>query len=276
MPDAELLKALDAARAAAEAAGRIALEKFRHRPQWRRKADGSPVSEVDMAVNALLREKLRDLEPDAGWLSEETADKESWRACRRAWVVDPLDGTRGFLQGDKHFSIVIALLEKCRPVLGIIHAPALQRTWAAAKGHGAWLNGASIHVSERSELAGARLVAPGHVREAGRWRAPWPEVEVLRYPSLALRMAYVASAEADAMFSLGGKNTWDVAAGDVIVREAGGIVSAADGAPLDYAAPDLRVPGIVASAPGLYDEIIRRLKGFGGCGHRRAKKGKGS
>jgi len=260
---AEMAAALEAARAA----GEIGLARLHQKVRVQRKADGSPVTEVDLAIDALLRERLLSTFPEDGWLSEEGEKGCHWLSCHRAWIVDPLDGTSGYLRGEPYWCIAIALLIDHAPVLGVLHAPALGRTWHAAAGRGAFCDDAPIHVSDRARLAGARIIGPAAIRKARCWDASWPEVTVRRYPSLALRMAFVADGTADAMLAPGRKNTWDVAAGDILVREAGGRVADASGRPLRYDDETAKVNGVVAAGEGLFGEVLARVKGFR-CGGR--------
>ncbi len=260
--------------AAAQEAGEIALGFFRRGPKWRRKADGTPVCEADLAVDAALRESLLDARPDYGWLSEETADSPARLSRRRLWVLDPVDGTSGFLSGDDRWCVSLALVEDGRPVIGVIHAPALGRTWAARRGHGATCNGAPIRVSSRTELAGARIIGPRSVLDASCWAEPWPQVRLSRPPSLALRLAFVASADADAMLAPGPKSDWDIAAGDIIVREAGGRVTDAGGEEIRYNRADTRPFGVVAAGPALHEEIVSRLRTHRCRGRRPQDRGK--
>ncbi len=243
-------------------AGRLALSRFRRRPKWHRKADGTPVTEVDLAIDKALHEGLLAARPDYGWLSEETADEPARLACHRVWVLDPLDGTGGYLRGEREFCTALALVEEGEPVLGIIHAPALERTWTAVKGAGAALNGDPIHVSGRADLAGARIIGPASVQRPECWDRPWPDVTLSRPPSLALRLAYVADGTADAMLAPGYKSEWDVAAGDVIVREAGGVVTDISGRPIRYNGSPPRPHGVLAGPPALHAAILERLRGY--------------
>jgi myo-inositol-1(or 4)-monophosphatase len=267
---------LDLALPLVKEAGELAMRAFRHRPKWHRKADGTPVTEVDLAIDHLLRTRLMAARPDYGWLSEETADTAARLTRRRLWILDPLDGTGGFLRGEKEFCISLALAEEGRPVLGIIHAPALARTWTATSGGGAFLNGAPVRVSRRETLEGARIIGPASVRRPECWKEPWPPVDLFRPPSLALRLAYVASGEADAMLAPGHKSEWDVAAGDILVREAGGRVTDMEGRPIRYNSDPPRPHGVVAAPAALHDLIMRRLAGYRPprhgrhCRHRRA------
>lgn len=246
----------------AEEGGRIALDLFRRDPRWRCKADHTPVSEADLAVDARLKAMLKDARPDDGWHSEESVDADV-EARRRVWLVDPLDGTRGFLKGDPAFSVVVALIAGGRPLVAAIHAPALDggKTWAAARGCGATLNGAPIHVGKRAELTGARVIGPACIEDPHRWHRPWPAVRRRKLPSLALRLAHVAAGDDDVLIALGAKHPWDIAAGDLMVREAGGVVSDATGARLRFDATGGTVAGLVAANAALHGQALALVKG---------------
>ena len=272
-PANDLPALLERTLAAAREASELAAARFCTDVRCEHKADGSPVTEVDLAVDALLRQRLMAALPDAGWLSEESTQGHGWLARERVWVVDPLDGTGGFLRRDPHWCVAIALVEHGRAVLGVIHAPALERTWWAAAGHGAFVNGAAARVSARQELEGARLIGPKSLLNAAAWDVPWPAVQVRRYPSLALRLAFVGSGDADGMIAPGGKNYWDVAAGDVIVREAGGKAGDMQGRALRYDHASARVGGVIAAPAALFEEMAALARGWRGCG-RHGKRGK--
>ncbi len=219
------------------------------------KHGGSPVTEADMAVDRFLFEHLRALFPDAGWLSEETADNVERLERSRLLVVDPIDGTHAFSKGDTRWAVSIALVEEGRPILGVIHAPALEATFAAAAGGGAFLNGAPIRVSEREALAGARIVAPRGL--AGYFaRSDYKFDLQTRTPSLALRLADIASGRHDLAIAAADSRDWDIAAADVILTEAGGVLSELEGRPLRYNRPELRRDMLVAAPQALFPESL--------------------
>ena len=148
----------DVSRIAAEA-GRIAFRRCGTDFERWEKAPGQPVCAVDLEVDAFLREQLGKLDPEAGWLSEETLDASDRIERGRLWVVDPIDGTRDYLRGRSGWAVSVALIEERAPVIGVLDAPARGEHWTAAAGRGAWRNGVRLHVSERTELAGARVPA---------------------------------------------------------------------------------------------------------------------
>jgi myo-inositol-1(or 4)-monophosphatase len=237
---------------AARGAGTLALAFFRPGAATSagisHKAGGSPVTEADYLVDRFLKQRLETLVPEAGWLSEETADTSARLSKDIVLVVDPIDGTRGFMRGHGAWAIAIALVEQGRPLIGVVHAPALGETYVAVRGAGARLNDSAIEVSKLAALdAGARVAAPGflaeRLREAGLQFALQP-----KFPSLALRFANVASGALDAAFASENAHDWDIAAADLIVQEAGGRLASLDGCAIVYNRSYTR-HGLLTAAP---------------------------
>jgi myo-inositol-1(or 4)-monophosphatase len=241
-------------------AGAIALRHFRKGPRRWTKADGTPVSEADLAVDDFLRPALRHLDPGAGWLSEETADEGGRRAAPRTWIVDPIDGTSAFLEGTESWCIVAALALEGRPVAAGIYRPPTGGYYSAVRGEGAFLNGQRLSASSRRELAGARVITSPKVLSSARWPRPWPPVVPGMTSSLALRLCLVAEGVFDAALAVSAKSDWDLAAGDLIVHEAGGRMSDLEGAHLHYNRAEPRQSGFVASGEGLHAEIVERTR----------------
>ncbi len=202
------------------------------------KAGGSPVTEADHLVDRYLARHLKPLFPDAGWLSEETEDGPARLSKEQVLVIDPIDGTRGFMSGQRSWAIAVALVEKGRPRLGIVHAPALGETYIAVKGAGARLNDKAIRVSALAAIrAGAKITAPKFLAE--RLRQAGLDFDLQpRIPSLALRIVNVASGVLDAGFASQNARDWDIAAADLILGEAGGRLATLDGSEIVYNRPD--------------------------------------
>ena len=237
------------------AAGAIAMRYFGSDYRTWRKEGGSPVTEADIAVNRYLCETLTTARPDYGWLSEESPDDPARLASARVFVVDPIDGTIAFLKGRPHFTICAAIVVDGRPCCGVVFNPASDELYAARGGGGASRNGASIHVGARGVLEGCHMLGN---RDA-LTRAPWPPMEVHNRNSLAYRLALVADGSADASASLTAKRDWDLAAADIILGEAGGVLTDARGEPLIYNRAETVQPSLVAANPKLHTEIIRLL-----------------
>ena len=240
---------------AAREAGRIALA-FRARGvrAWE-KAKGDPVSEADLAADTYLKGALQPNRPEYGWLSEETSDDKSRLRTARSFVVDPIDGTRAFLKNRPEFVVSIAVIEHGRPVAAAIYDPSADTLWEAAAGGGAWRDGASMAVSARSRLDGARLLGdPGRLPDVRALGAAAQTVN-----SVALRLAQVADGTCDGLIAERGKWDWDLAAGALLVREAGGRITGRDGTELVFNADAPRQPAPLAAGPALHALLRERL-----------------
>lgn len=248
---------LDRAIEAVRKAGELALKRFRTGVKSWRKADGTPVSDADLEVDGLLRELLVNAPPHYGWHSEES-QPQSTLTNERFWLVDPIDGTMAFLGGNESWCISLALIEKGRPILGIIHAPAQRTIYSAVRGGGAKLNGVPISVSSRQMLEGARLIVNPSALNPQRWQNPLPAIERLTVPSLALRLAHVAQGSCDGTLALSYKHDWDLAAGDILVSEAQGIISDLDGGALHYDRGYPKRLGFVGANPVIHAAILAR------------------
>ncbi len=239
--------------AVAAEAGRLALGRWRTDFRQWEKAPGNPVCEVDLAVDALVRERLAALLPEAGWLSEETADTADRLGCCRVWVVDPIDGTRDYIRGRPGWCVSIALVEDGRVVIGVLDAPVRREVWTAADGGGAWRNGVRLAAGPRTDLAGARVPTDA-LPKADR------DLTMVAKPnSIALRIAMVAADEADLVATLRWGNEWDIAAAALIAAEAGAGVSDALGGTLAFNKPEPRDFGVLVSAAGIHAAAVARL-----------------
>jgi len=240
-------------------AGAIALDFFRNGVRsWEKRPD-DPVSEADLAVDEHLKRRLLGARPGYGWLSEETADDASRLTRQKVWVVDPIDGTRAFLKGKPEFTICAALVDAGAAVAGAVFNPATDEFYDAVAGGGARLNDAPISASKRSGLSGARLIASKRTFEQHHWIDLTPGAEFAYLNSIAYRMAKIASGDYDAAVSLSEKSDWDIAAAELIVREAGGCCSTRTGAAFVYNLPDRRHPSVLASGAGLHDTLVELL-----------------
>jgi myo-inositol-1(or 4)-monophosphatase len=244
---------------AAEAAGALAMRWFGHDPRTWKKGDTSIVSEADLAVDALLAEKLRGARPGYGWLSEETADSDERLSRERVFVVDPIDGTRAFLAGEKEWTVALAVVEKGRPVVAALLAPVIGDIFTATAGGGADLNGSRIAVAEQETIAGARFAGPRRFARvvAEAFAAPVPPVRFV--PSLAYRMALVAAGAIDVAVAGPDAHDWDLAAADLLVQEAGGTLISLAGRQPAYNQAGTTHPALVAANAGLGARVAKRV-----------------
>jgi myo-inositol-1(or 4)-monophosphatase len=252
--DADLHLLRDAAREA----GELAMRYFRRDPQVWMKAGNSPVTEGDLAVDKLLRDRLSAARPDYGWLSEETADSADRLSAARTFVVDPIDGTRGFIAGSDEWCVSVAIVEGGRPVAGVLDCPARAEIYAARLGGSAVCNGKAIAVREAAgELrVGGPKALIGAMPEG--WRGRFVNVPYI--PSLAYRLAMVASGRIDATFIKANSHDWDLAAADLILAEAGGAVLDRHGETPFYARLETRHNTLVAGSGPLLGEMARSIR----------------
>jgi myo-inositol-1(or 4)-monophosphatase len=249
---------LELIRDAVLAAGDLALSEREAGLKIWSKSGGSPVTSADLAVDALLHDRLLTARPDYGWLSEETADTTERLTKRRIFVVDPIDGTVAYMKDKPWWCIPIAVVEDGRPVAAVIHAPMLNETFVATLGGGASLNGRTITASDTTDLDDASVLADARLMEGPHWPEPWPPMRYEKRNALAYRMALVAAGAFDAAIALTPKWDWDVCAGALIAEEAGAKVSDHHGRPWCFNQPDPRQTSLICAAPGLHPLILRR------------------
>lgn len=246
---------------AAEEAGRIATRYIGAPIEIRDKPDGAgPVTEADLAVDAALAQMLRGARPDYGWLSEETEDGSARLGLERVFIVDPIDGTRAFIDGGDIWAHSLAVAEQGVVTAAVIYLPMLDKLYAAAIGQGATLNEVPIQVTDRAEPRGASLLAARPALAPERWRdGRAPLVTRDFRPSLAYRLALVAEGRFDAMLTLRASWEWDIAAGDLILREAGAMTSDRRAGRLVFNNPDPRLDGVLAANPALHGALHAEL-----------------
>ncbi len=217
------------------------------------KSCATPVSEIDIAVDQRLNAILSSLAPDAGWLSEETADDRARLGKRRMWCVDPIDGTRDYVRGRTGWCVSIALIEDGWPRFGVLYAPARDELWVGESGRGASLNGERLVASDRRSFTGARVPAadlPKIDRDLSKVEQP---------NSIALRMAMVAANRADIVATLRWGYEWDIAAAAIIAREAGATVTDGFGQPLRFNTDRAQAFGVIACSPYIHEAAVARL-----------------
>jgi myo-inositol-1(or 4)-monophosphatase len=219
------------------------------------KDKNSPVSEADIEVDHLLHDRLMGATPTYGWLSEESLDDPARLAAPRAWIVDPIDGTRGFIAGRPDWAISAALVENGRPIAAALFAPVTDEMFLARIGEGATRNGVPMKANAGSTFAGARVAGPP--RRLERLAALAPGIEMVpKIFSLALRLTGVAAGTLDAAFAGPNSHDWDLAAADLLVHEAGGVLTSIDGrAPL-YNEPHPVHGALFAAGPARHAALL--------------------
>jgi len=244
-------------------AGTIAMGYFaEHTPNevWTKQGN-SPVSEADLAVDDYLGKTLLAARPDYGWLSEETEDTAHRLTTQRLFVVDPIDGTRGYLAGRKEWCISVAIVENERPIAGVLECPAMQRQFSACINGPAILNGRQMpglkSQTVKTVTASRKLNAILEERYDG-------ELEVVPFiPSLAYRIAMVAAGELDAAFARPGAHDWDLAAAEIILQQCGGVLSDIAGNPKRYNQESPKSGSLLASGVSNHAELMELAKSGG-------------
>lgn len=255
MPEADL----ELLKRAAEGAAEIAMRHWGAAPRsWEKPDDAGPVSEADLESDAYLRETLLAARPDYGWLSEETEDDLARLDARRVFVVDPIDGTRNFLRGEKTWAHSLAVVEDGVPVAAAVFLPAHEKLFTATR-DGAFLNGSPIGASRRKGLEGADVLGPRIIRKPETWRGEMPDFHWHFRASLAYRLCVVAQGRFDAMLTIREAWEWDIAAGALIAEAAGAPITDRRGAALRFNNTRPLLDGVVTGAPGVQSEILDRL-----------------
>ena len=251
----DLQAELELLRAAATEAGRIAMSYFRQSPEVWFKGGNSPVSQADYAADHYLRETLMAARPEYGWLSEETTDNLDRLDARRTFVVDPIDGTRGFVEGRTAWCVSVAIVENGRSLAGVLECPARNETYWAVVGEGAFLNGDPISVrkaGERVRIAGAK---PMIYKMPAEWQERLDHEVYI--PSLAYRVAMIARGAIDATFIKPNARDWDIAAAELILSEAGGKLLDRNGGLLVFADKNVVHGALMAGSGALLDVMAR-------------------
>jgi myo-inositol-1(or 4)-monophosphatase len=244
---------------AARQAGAMALGYFRRDPQVWTKPGNSPVTEADLAVDAFLERTLRAARPGYGWLSEEIADTQDRLTRHRLFVVDPIDGTRGFIRGHDDWTVSLAVVEAGRPVAAALFRPVTGDLYAATAGAGATLNGAPIRVAAPTRPTGLRLAGPRRLisdQQVQDHALDWhPAIA-----SLALRLGLVAEGRLDGALARENAHDWDLAAADLLVHEAGGVLTTIRGDRLVYNRPEPRHVALVAGPGALHAALLDMVR----------------
>lgn len=246
--------------AAAREAGAVAMRFWKANPQVWEKPGLGPVTEADLAVNDLLADRLRGARPGYGWLSEETPDDAARLMCDRVFILDPIDGTRTFIAGEKHFAISIAVVEHGRAIAGAVYLPALDRLYTAEEHGPALRDGQQILCADRAELAGANLLMSKGFLEPQHWHHPPPDLKRSFRSSIAYRLCLIAEGSFDGMISTRDAWEWDIAAGSLIAARAGAAVSDRHGQALQFNSAAAKTAGIFTAPPEVHRKIIASFK----------------
>jgi myo-inositol-1(or 4)-monophosphatase len=260
--DTYALAARDLLLSAAREAGALALEYFnpggRTSARVVTKAGGSPVTDADLAANALLKRRLQEALPDAGWLSEETVDDFERLSRRSLIIVDPIDGTRAFVTGDSRWVVSVTYVVDERPIAGVVYAPALDEIYAAARGHGATFNGTTLAATATWP---PRVAAgPKPIIEAMAVELDATVEIVPRVPSLAYRLCLVARGVIGFAVAAENSHDWDIAAADLLLEESGARLIDDSGERLRYNSRQVRRGALVAAPDAAAPRLVEAFR----------------
>lgn len=245
---------------AARAAGEVAMRYWRNAPKSWDKSDASPVTEADLACNDLIQGILRRARPSYGWLSEETPDDTARLDTEYQFIIDPIDGTRAFIAGEKHFSHSLAVAQNGQITAAVVYLPALDKLYTATNTGPALRDGQPIQCSQKSLADGANILTSKHSLDPEHWRATPPDFQRSFRASLAYRLCLVADGSFDGMITFQDAWEWDIAAGSLIASQAGARVTDKRGQALRFNAPGAQSAGTFACAPLLHADLIPLVK----------------
>lgn len=241
---------------AAHRAGLIAKQFFGQDPAVFDKGAEGPVTEADLAIDKMLHEVLLDARPDYGWLSEETEDSAARLTSEHVFICDPIDGTRAFIEGGTSFSHSLAVARNGAITAAAVFLPMRDKLYAAHLGGGSMLNGAALNVTQTASLADATALTTKANMQAHHWAGDVPAISKAYRPSLAYRMSLVGEGRFDAMMTFRPTWEWDIAAGALIISEAGGVVTDGFGQQLRFNGPTAQVDGVLTGSASIHGQLL--------------------
>lgn len=253
---------LSIAKTAAIEAGGIILNYYKADYEIKDKGYHNPVTTADNAADTRLKEILMVARPNYGWLSEETVDSPERLTKDRVWIVDPLDGTKEFIEGVPHFVVSVALVENGNPIVGVLYNPVTAETFTAAKGEGAELNGEKIQCATKDNVGNMVILNSRSETRRGLW-TPYDGTfgELRAIGSVAYKLGLTAAGQADIFASLRPKNEWDICAGNCIINEAGGKLIDLKGNRVVFNREKTLIePGLIAGDIDAVDKTFEVLK----------------
>ena len=239
-----------AAELAARQAGTAIMAMFRGEYEVRQKSKNNPVTAADLEANRIIRERIQATFPQDGWLSEEDNDTAHRLSVKRVWVVDPIDGTKEFIEGVPQFAISIGFVVDGRPKVAVVFNPAKEQFYRAVVGQGAFLNDQAIQVNPRSEINGAVLLV-SRSEPQRKFQVFVDRCEIKPVGSIAYRLAKVAGGDGDGTLTFRSIHEWDICAGVLMVEAAGGTVLDGDGKPMRFNQEHPKHRGVVAASADL-------------------------
>lgn len=243
---------------AAQRAGVIAKQFFGKDPAVFDKGAEGPVTEADLAIDKMLHERLLEARPDYGWLSEETEDNAARLTSEHVFICDPIDGTRAFIEGGKSFAHSLAVARHGVITAAAVFLPMHDKLYTAHMGGGSLMNGAPLQVTKNATLAEATALTTKANMQPHHWVGDVPAIGKAYRPSLAYRMSLVGEGRFDAMMTFRPTWEWDIAAGALVISEAGGVVTDGFGQPLRFNGPSAQVDGVLTGGAAVHRALLER------------------
>lgn len=256
MPGTDLALLTTAALAAGDVARRFFQSDVKH---WDKADDAGPVTEADLAVNDLLETQLRSARPDYGWLSEETTDGSDRLNAEHVFIIDPIDGTRSFIKGANTWAHSLAIARRGQVTAAVVYLPIRDMMFTAQLGGGTYLNNDALRSSKSRLLGEADILAAKPTLDPKHWAGDVPSMTRHHRPSLAYRLGLIAKGRFDGMLTLRPSWEWDIAAGALLVSEAGGTITDKAGKGLVFNNPTPLLNGVVAAGPDIHRQLLSKL-----------------
>ncbi len=261
MLEKELNDDLNIALEASKGAGDIIMKYYNQVYEIKEKGYHNPVTTADNEADNFLKKTLLDARPDYGWLSEETVDSKKRLTKKKVWIVDPIDGTKEFIEGVPQFVVSIGLVDNGKPVVGILHNPATNETFYASHGCGSFLNQERFEVTKKDNIKEMTILNSRSETRRGLWepfKNSFKRLEPIG--SVAYKMGLTAVGKADIFATLRPKNEWDVCAGVCLIKEAGGKSINLNGQELEFNKEKTLIePGIIAGYNLSVDKTYKEL-----------------
>ena len=244
---------------AIEEAGKIAL-RLQTNLQIKYKTENQPVTNADIEINNFLFNFFKNNTPNFGWLSEESLDDKSRLNSDFFWCLDPIDGTRSYISGKPEYTISLALIKRFEPILGMIFNPVTNEFFFAEKNSGAFCNHSKISVAKKTELDSCSFAISSSEEKKLKSFDFVKDNKIKKLGSIAYKIALVAKGKIDIAISLTKKNDWDLAAADLLIKEAGGNIMETNGKKIVYNSENLNINSVIASNSKIISELKNKFK----------------
>ena len=239
-------------------AGKIALN-LQKKVKVKYKSENQPVTNADIEINNYLLDFLKQKTPNFGWLSEESVDDRSRFDSDFFWCLDPIDGTRSYILGKPEYTISLALIKNFKPIFGIVYNPSTKEYFHAEENKGAFCNKTKIKVNSKRKFEYCSLAVSNSEINILKSYNFFNSNNVKRIGSIAYKIALVAKGEIDIAISLTKKNDWDLAAADLIIREAHGTIMDTNGKKIIYNTQDLKINSIMAANRSIISDLKKKF-----------------